>query len=322
MLQRFFVINLRAKRDIAMRELFQSNTDSIIFTSQRMERFRGDRIPGAKLYTASHPAYAISIQDFQAPQYQFSLLNFKSATGQFFTIKESTKHLRFEMVCEGEMWVREPSGAQFCIKAGEYRITDAPIFHLEVRPARRCAYFTAILTPSLLAELGTGETIARSGPLPLPIAIRDNIDRVINSPFEPVFRHSLYDMIVREIAWEHVFQLAVAGSSPTCINESDLAKAGGMSLTEQSIRELAGNANVTVQLMHDIIQTLFGDQSTGSILTKRLENARQELQSTDTDLRHVAINAGYESITEFIIAFRDRYDLSPMQYRNSLSASV
>jgi AraC-like DNA-binding protein len=53
------------------------------------------------------------------------------------------------------------------------------------------------------------------------------------------------------------------------------------------------------------------------LLQKKLEYAKQLLETTDKNINELSFDAGFESASHFIRSFRQRYNLTPLQYKKA-----
>lgn len=59
---------------------------------------------------------------------------------------------------------------------------------------------------------------------------------------------------------------------------------------------------------------LFGATVFETLRNRRLEQARQVLDEGGVILKEIAFRVGYDHVSNFIHAFRARYDATPLQY--------
>jgi len=78
---------------------------------------------------------------------------------------------------------------------------------------------------------------------------------------------------------------------------------------------LAAVAGFSVPHLHRIFTASMGENIAGYVRRVRLERAGRKLRMGAVDITEVALAAGYDSHAAFGRAFRQRYGLSPSEFR-------
>jgi len=78
---------------------------------------------------------------------------------------------------------------------------------------------------------------------------------------------------------------------------------------------LAAVAGFSVPHLHRIFTASVGENIAGNVRRVRLERAGRKLRMGAVDITEVALAAGYDSHAAFGKAFRQRYGLSPSEFR-------
>ena len=80
---------------------------------------------------------------------------------------------------------------------------------------------------------------------------------------------------------------------------------------------LAHQLGVNEKKLTEIFKNQFGMTVNEYHITQRLENARERLASSRTQIQIIATEAGYLNASDFSRAFRTRYGLGPREYRQA-----
>jgi AraC family transcriptional regulator len=80
-------------------------------------------------------------------------------------------------------------------------------------------------------------------------------------------------------------------------------------------KALAAVAGFSVPYLHGIFTASVGENIAGYVRRVRLERAGRKLRMGAVDITEIALAAGYDSHAAFGRAFRQRYGLSPSQFR-------
>lgn len=85
-----------------------------------------------------------------------------------------------------------------------------------------------------------------------------------------------------------------------------------------TIPALAHKFRLSPTLLKNCFRQLYGEPVHSYLRTKRLEKAAGLLGSTSLSVLQIASTVGYSSVSQFGAAFRQRYHMTPMQYRRAL----
>ncbi|MCL2118507.1 MAG: helix-turn-helix domain-containing protein [Planctomycetaceae bacterium] len=106
------------------------------------------------------------------------------------------------------------------------------------------------------------------------------------------------------------------------VNDPDIAKAAQFirdhALTRIQIDDVVRHVVLSRRTLTRKFQEHLGHTPEHEILRVRMEHAQQLLLSTALSIREVGISVGYPSVEYFIMAFRRRFGITPMQYRQKL----
>ena len=81
------------------------------------------------------------------------------------------------------------------------------------------------------------------------------------------------------------------------------------------LREVAHAACVSPYHFHRLFREVFGETPNQYLQRKRLERARELLESTDRRVTEISMDVGFESSTSFSALFRRAFGCSPREYR-------
>ena len=84
-----------------------------------------------------------------------------------------------------------------------------------------------------------------------------------------------------------------------------------------NLNQLASYSNFSVYHFHRIMRAYLGEPIGNYILRLRLETAARLLMFTQEQIADIAWKTGYETPSAFTNAFKNRFGLSPVEFRNS-----
>ena len=85
---------------------------------------------------------------------------------------------------------------------------------------------------------------------------------------------------------------------------------------------LAKEAGTTTHRLHDAFRTHLNTTPAAFVREARLKEAARQLRESATTVAEVGVALGYTSPANFATAFRERFGVSPRQYRQGLDASA
>jgi len=91
------------------------------------------------------------------------------------------------------------------------------------------------------------------------------------------------------------------------LNNSDILK-----LTINDLANLSGRSNSTFTREFKVA---YGITPKKWLQSKRLTRAKELLMNTELTVTHIAVDLGYENISHFIKTFKDKYKITPKQFR-------
>lgn len=84
-----------------------------------------------------------------------------------------------------------------------------------------------------------------------------------------------------------------------------------------SINDMANLSGRSVSTFSRDFKALFDTTPKQWLLEKRLLKAKSLLVETDLSVTHIASELGYDNVSHFIKAFKNKYELTPKQYKKS-----
>ncbi len=81
--------------------------------------------------------------------------------------------------------------------------------------------------------------------------------------------------------------------------------------------DMAQELNVSESLLSHVINRYFGKSLPQLLNERRIEDACHFLEETDTPIRYIAQECGFNSVDSFNRVFREHMDVSPGRYRNA-----
>jgi AraC-like DNA-binding protein len=106
--------------------------------------------------------------------------------------------------------------------------------------------------------------------------------------------------------------------SPTAYTFKQIIEANLFS--QAGIEDLAQKTNLSVSSFKREFKKLYDDSPANYIKTKRLERAAELLVASNERIADIAFECGFNDVANFTKSFRDRYHVSPSNYRLNLKA--
>ena len=183
-------------------QFFFSDGKKLIFQKVERNQYRGVLLPGSEIMQSRTPAAVIITQELQHRLFQFNYRLLEIFSKIKFTINESTG-LRLEALLTGEMHV-SVNGEKRKFKAGEYRITDVPLFKILFKKNTSCRIFITHYSADLLQQLGV--EVAPHAPQRMPDMMPNLINEMLTNPYSEDLRNFYYENCIRELLFLHLSQ--------------------------------------------------------------------------------------------------------------------
>ena len=86
-----------------------------------------------------------------------------------------------------------------------------------------------------------------------------------------------------------------------------------------TVKSIAEEMNVSVNYLSDMLRTVTGQNTQQHIHSKLIEKAKEYLTTTSKSISEIAYQLGFEHPQSFNRLFKNKTDLSPLEYRNSFN---
>ena len=297
-------------------QFFFPDGRQVVFQNTERKKYRGVLLPGSEVEQSHTWAAAIAIQELQYHLFNIGYRLLEIFSKIKFSINESTG-LRFEALLAGEMHV-SVNGEKQKFRAGEYRITDVPLFKALFKKNTSCSIFITTYSEDLLKQLGI--EIAPLAPHRMPDMMSNLINEMLRNPYAEELRSFYYENCVREILFLHLAQ--DKSIMPEELMNKDIAmiyKADSLIADDlqqhYTIEELARMLNTNQLKLKTGFKKVYGMGVFKRLVFRRMEHAKLLLESTDKSISEVASLTGYDTVAGFIHAFRREFALTPREWR-------
>lgn len=181
-----------------------------------------------------------------------------------------------------------------------------------------------VLSP-FLQRVAEGEAaLLVPRPLTTSRTMAKRVQQLLNNPFQDGLRHLYFDAQVMELLLE-VLEIAtghVATIPPVREDELERIQAVRQLLDAEpqrrfTVAQLARKAHMNVVKLNQGFRLLTGTTLFDYHLARRMEKARELLETTRMLLDDIALETGYEHLSSFIAAFKAIHGMTPATYRRS-----
>lgn len=305
---------------IHMIQLNLSSGELIRLKSGPARKFRGTKIPGGVLTQSVWDKYEIYNHEFRQSGYCISHRSFHFMEECKLIIAEKIKWLRLETVLSGELQVLDTTGKIIHLLPGQYHITDTPVFQMQFNKDQGCSYFSAYYSPEFLAGLGLPTTVSPVSPRPIPKAMKEIIDKMLDNPFDNELRPFYYSNCIRDILFTHVTSPPYA--LPGGLTEKQVAliyevdRFMAANLDEKiTIRALVKRFGTNSFFLKKAYELVFDVGIFPRLVQRKMERAKFLLEKTEKPLKDICELSGYETLSGFITEFRKHFDVTPHEWR-------
>lgn len=297
-------------------QFFFSDGKKLIFQKVERKQYRGVLLPGSEVMQSRTPAAVITTQELQRRLFQLNYRLLEIFSKIKFTINERTG-LRLEALLTGEMHV-SVNGEKRKFKAGEYRITDVPLFKALFKKSTSCRVFITYYSMDLLQQLGV--EVTPIAPQRMPDMMTTLINEMLSNPYSENLRNFYYENCVRELLFLHLSQ--AKDTVPGELKNKDIAtiyKADSIiaanlhkHYTIDELSRMSGTNNLKLKVG---FKKVYGMGVFKRLLFRRMEHAKTLLESTDKSIGEIAALTGYDTVAGFIHAFRREFGITPREWR-------
>lgn len=298
-------------------QFFSFDGREVAFHEIEGKKYLGILLPGAEVRQSFSKAASLTIQELETPLFTIGYRLLKIFSKTKFTVKEKAI-FRLEAVLSGEMEV-SVNGKKIKFRAGEYRLTDVPLFTALLKKNSSCSIFITHYSAEILRQ--SGIEFAPSPPQRMPGIMANLINEVLHNPYTEKLRDFYYENSVRELLFFHLAQREI--SLPGELLNKDISliyKADSIISSNlrqhYTIDELSRLSGTNKLKLKKGFRQLFGMGLFRRLLFRRMEQAKLLLETTDKSIGEIARLAGYDTAAGFIHAFRREFGLTPREWRN------
>ena len=294
----------------------------LIFQKVDRKQYRGVLLPGSEVQQSRTWAAVITEQEFQHRLFHIEHRLLEIFSKIKFSVNENAG-LRFEALLNGEMNV-SANGEKRKFKAGEYRITDVPLFKALFKKNTSCSIFITHYSEDLLKQ--SGIEIAPYPPHRMPDMMTNLINQMLHNPYSEELRNFYYENCVRELLFLHLAQdkNTVTGQlmnkDIATIYKADSIIAANLQ-KHYTIDELSRMSGTNKLKLKVGFKKAYGMGVFKRLVFRRMEQAKMLLESTDKSIGEIASLTGYDTVAGFIHAFRREFGLTPREWRKKKKES-
>ena len=303
-------------------QFFYPDGRQLIFQNVERKQYRGVLLPGSEVQQSHMRAAVVTTQELQHHLFRINYRVLEIFSKIKFSINESAG-LRFEALLTGEMHV-SINGEKRKFKAGEYRITNVPLFKALFKKNTSCRIFITYYSADLLKQLGI--EVAPYIPRRMPDMMTNLINEMLGNPYSESLRNFYYENCVRELLFLHLSQdkNIVSGElmnkDIAIIYKADSIIAENLQkhYTIDELSRMSGTNNLKLKIG---FKKVYGMGVFKRLVFRRMEHAKILLESTDKSIGEIAMLTGYDTVAGFIHAFRREFDITPREWRKKQKES-
>ena len=288
--------------------------------------YKGPVLPGSQVFSSIGDYGTIVIQDFEGDQFniRYVILHFFQ---KMILHRTEEEKLRAQFVLREKLKYKR-GRSTFQVKPGEYNLiwapgTDTEFHFLEDREYQLLQlYYDPALVRQLIPSFPDTASIRdeKRNHIIRP-NYTDTVSQILNTPYTGEIRRFYYEIQVRELMFSILdpqrHSRNIKGLSEYEV--SQIHKVEQMIVKDLSVHytipELARMINMGQFKLKAAFKQVTGMGMFECLKEARLQKSRKLLLETDMLVKHIYAEAGYESITVFIDAFRKRFGISPTEYR-------
>ena len=205
------------------------------------------------------------------------------------------------------VWAPEREGTALFKKGGEYRL------------------FTTHFMPPLVQELAPrfpqGVLPAEARVLPLEPSLNELVQSVLHNPYGEEQRQFFYHNKVRELLFQLLTGVQAHGARSDFSEEEvwRVHQVDTLILSDlkehYTIEQLASKVRMSQDRLKEAFKAIIGVGMYERLKEARLQRARELVLTTGLPIKAIFDRVGYETITGFIDAFKERFGLPPATYR-------
>ncbi|MBS1735176.1 MAG: helix-turn-helix transcriptional regulator [Bacteroidetes bacterium] len=297
-------------------QFFFQEGKRIFFQEIERKKYKGILLPGGEIEQYNSRTVVITAQEWKHPLFALSHHLLETLTKVKLTISERSG-LRFEAILSGELHI-SVNGEKRKLRAGEYHLTDVPVFSTLLRRDSSCSIFMTHYSEKLLQQLGI--EIVPSPPQKMPNVMTNLINEILHNPYTEELRNFYYENSVRELLFFHLTQEKhylpgrLINDDIEVIYKADSIIASNLQehYTIEELSRMSGTNNLKLKKG---FRQLFGMGVFHRLIFRRMEEAKSLLETTDKSIGEIGILIGYDTAAGFIHAFRRTFGLTPREWR-------
>jgi AraC-like DNA-binding protein len=298
-------------------KFFYPEGRQIIFQKIDRKKYRGVLLPGSEVMQSHTSAAVLTLQELSYNLFNISYRLLEIFSKIKFSINESDG-LRFEALLSGEMHV-SVNGDKRKFRAGEYRITDVPLFKALFKRNTSCNVFIIYYSVEFLKQLGI--ELISDNPQKMPDVMTNMINEMLHNPYTEELRNFYYENCVRELLFLHLAHHKnalpdeLSNKDISRIYKADSIIAANLQkhYTIEELSRLSGTNKLKLKVG---FKKAYGMGFFKRLVFRRMEHAKLLLESTDKSISEIANLTGYDTVAGFIHAFRREFGLTPREWRN------
>jgi AraC-like DNA-binding protein len=305
---------------------FRSPRGLLTFQAALPKTYQGPLLPGSAAWSCQQAFGSLVVQAFDGPQFRICLWVLQLLE-KITLLRAGSDHVQAQVALRESVHYRRGT-TRVALQQGTWNLVWAPGSDAEFQFGAKREYRFLLIeyAPELVAQALPGfprdtSLFAETKVRLLSPPMQEIIQQMLAAPYAAALRRFYFENQVREL----LFHWLVTMPEPRGIEGLSAEDIGRLLKVEQlilddltthhSIPELARKAHMSQFKLKSGFKKVTGMGLFERLKEARLQRAKQLLLQTDEMVRHIYHQVGYESITGFIDAFRERFGLSPTDYR-------
>lgn len=296
-------------------QFYLEDGSKIVFQNINPQKYPG-WLPGSRVTQSPLQMGSIAIQTIHRPLFSISHQIFRFLKKLKLTIAEPSG-IRLEALISGEIQLIN-GNKTIKLKAGQYHLTDIPLFGALFRKGNSCGIFITYYSKEFLKEEGL--EIVPSLPKKMPAEMSKLIQDILNNSYDEKLRDFFYNNSVRDLLFFHLTH--DKKQVPSELEYSDVAaiyKADTIIASDinqhHTIASLAKLTGINQFKIKKGFRQIFGMGAFHRLIFRRMENAKTLLETTNKSIGEIAQLTGYDSASSFINSFRREFNKTPREWR-------
>jgi len=297
-------------------QYFLADGTSVIFQEIDRKKYSDTWLPGAKVFGSNSEIGLITIQEVENPLFVFGQRVFELFRQAKFFANERPG-LRFEALLTGEINLSRDD-KKMKLKAGQYHLTDIPLFTSLFKKDTSCNIFVTYFSPEMLEQLGL--KLLPCPPSKMPDKMNYLIHEMLRNPYGENLRDFYYHNCIRELLFFHLTQhnQPIPGELEdrdiAAIYQADSIISSNLH-QHFTIDKLSRMTGTNQFKLKKGFKHIFGMGVFHRLLFRRMEHAKVLLETTDKSIGEIAMLAGYDTAAGFIHAFGRVFKKTPRAWR-------